>query len=100
VYNILLDFPTSHAQFLADFRKRLKAIPRISGQKIVVVMDGIVSNPGWVMPWEEMVKICKEEGAISLVDGAHCIGQQKLDLAKSDPDFFVTVSDRVFGVKH
>ena len=30
---------------------------------------------------------------LSLVDGAHSIGQQKLDVKAGDPDFLLTVSD-------
>lgn len=44
------------------------------------------------MPWERMVQVCKEEGVISLVDGAHAIGQIKLDLSSADPDFFISVN--------
>lgn len=58
---------------------------------MIAVIDSIVSNPGWVLPWEEMVKICKKENVISIIDGAHSIGQQKIDLEASDPDYFVTV---------
>jgi len=54
------------------------------------VIDGIISNPGWVLPWMDMVKICKEEGVMSVIDGAHSIGQEKLNLKESDPDFFVS----------
>jgi cysteine sulfinate desulfinase/cysteine desulfurase-like protein len=44
------------------------------------------------MPWEGLVEICKEEKVWSIVDAAHCIGQIEVDLSKSQPDFWVSVS--------
>jgi hypothetical protein len=45
-----------------------------------------------VLPWERMVDVCQRYGVLSLVDGAHSIGQRKVDVGKSKCDFFVTVS--------
>lgn len=61
--------------------------------KVVAVLDAIVSLPGMLLPWEDMVRICREEGVWSVVDAAHAIGQQpgiNLDVVK--PDFWVAVS--------
>jgi selenocysteine lyase/cysteine desulfurase len=77
---------------LGKFRKQLTDIPRHKGQTIVAVIDAIASNPGVLLPWEEMARICKEEGVYSLIDAAHAIGQISLDLSVSQPDFFVSVS--------
>ncbi|CAE6409609.1 unnamed protein product [Rhizoctonia solani] len=85
-----LAFPISHKVILDKFRQKLKDIPRHDGQTIVAVIDALVSNPGVVLPWEALAKICKEEGVYSLVDGAHAIGQIPLDMTVSDPDFFVS----------
>ncbi len=43
-------------------------------------------------PWEEIVKLCKKYGALSLVDAAHAIGQILTDVKKADCDFWVAVS--------
>ncbi|KAG8704522.1 hypothetical protein FRC08_002188 [Ceratobasidium sp. 394] len=88
--NIPLTFPTTHAAIVDKLRQQLRNIPRHDGRIVVVVLDAIVSVPGVLLPWEAMVEVCKEEGAYSLVDGAHAIGQIRLDLAASQPDFFVT----------
>jgi selenocysteine lyase/cysteine desulfurase len=90
--NIPLIFPTTHAKIVEMLRQRLKGISRHEGQIIVVAIDAIASNPGVVLPWEDMVKVCKEEEVYSVVDAAHAIGQISLNLAASQPDFFVTVS--------
>lgn len=45
------------------------------------------------MPWQEMVKISKEEGIWSVVDAAHSIGQEPgINLDQAQPDFWVSVS--------
>lgn len=56
----------------------------------VVVVDSIASVPGVAYPWEDVVRLCHKYGALSLVDGAHSIGQHAVDVKKADPDFFVT----------
>lgn len=57
----------------------------------MAIIDGIISVPGVRIPWEEMVKICRENEVYSLVDGAHVIGQIPLDVQQADPDFFISV---------
>jgi len=44
-----------------------------------------------VLPWEKVVEVCRKYGVLSLVDGAHSIGQHKVDVGASKCDFFVTV---------
>ena len=43
------------------------------------------------MPWEDIVRLCKKYGVMSLVDAAHAIGQMKIDVKRAEPDFLVTV---------
>ena len=98
--DLLFSPPTTHAQLLSTFRAGLKAlkaahpdtpftdVPPLSpgghgehekekaGNKIVAVIDSIVSNPGVLLPWQEMVAVCREEGVWSVVDAAHSIGQE------------------------
>ena len=49
-----------------------------------------------MLPWEELVAICKKEGIWSVVDGAHSIGQHPVDLSKTLPDFWVSVSSYIY----
>ncbi|KAI9020957.1 pyridoxal phosphate-dependent transferase [Phycomyces nitens] len=62
------------------------------------VMDGISSVPGVVFPFEQVVKLMKEHRILSLVDGAHCIGQIPLDIRRADPDFFLSNCHKWFFV--
>lgn len=56
----------------------------------LALYDAITLTPGVRLPFEELTRICKENDVISVVDGAHSIGQIELDLSKVQPDFFVT----------
>lgn len=91
VSQFVIQFPTTHADIITQFRDHLRSFPRTEGQKIVAVIDSIASNPGVLLPWQEMVKICKEEGVWSVIDAAHSIGQEETNLGESQPDFWVSV---------
>lgn len=89
---ITLQFPTSHAALVARLRAHLRALPRRSPtQKVVVIVDSIVCNPGVVLPWAAMVCVCRAEGVLSVVDAAHALGQVRVDLRAVRPDFWVSV---------
>jgi hercynylcysteine S-oxide lyase len=94
-----LAFPTTRSAILSEFRDHLRSLPRSGpSQKIVAVIDGIISNPGILLPWKEMVTICKEEGVWSVIDAAHSIGQEVgINLGEAKPDFWVSVSNIVYG---
>ncbi|KAI5119107.1 hypothetical protein M0805_007855 [Coniferiporia weirii] len=86
-----LEFPTTVSDILKRFRAHLKGIPRQSGRKVVAVIDAIVSVPGALLPWKEMVGICKEEDVISVIDAAHSIGQEvNISLKVANPDFWIS----------
>ncbi|KAJ7058023.1 pyridoxal phosphate-dependent transferase [Mycena amicta] len=86
-----IQWPISHADIVAGYREHLRAIPRHAGQKVVALIDSVTSVPGALMPWQALVKLCKEEGIYSVIDGAHSIGQEpNIDLGAADPDFWVS----------
>lgn len=84
-------FPTTPEALITLFREHIKNLERKPGSKAVAIIDGIISVPGVRLPWEEMVKICRENDVISLVDGAHMIGQVPIDVQRADPDYLITV---------
>ncbi|KAJ7757543.1 PLP-dependent transferase [Mycena metata] len=78
VSELVLHFPTTPAEVIARFREHLRRLPRKTNQKIVAIVD-------------KLVQVCKDEGALSLIDAAHSIGQEpNLDMSKADPDFWVS----------
>ncbi|KAE9400171.1 PLP-dependent transferase [Gymnopus androsaceus JB14] len=93
-------FPTSHAEIITNWRAYLRSLNESRSAtasklgrrpKIVAIIDSMISNPGVLLPWKEMVKICKEEDIWSVVDAAQSIGQENnLNVAEADPDFWVT----------
>ncbi|KAG8956083.1 hypothetical protein FRC03_010973, partial [Tulasnella sp. 419] len=87
---IELTFPTTAEAIIKQLREHLQSLEDAYDQKVVVVLDAIISNPGIILPWEEMVKVCREERAWTVVDAAHAIGQIDVDLGKSQPDFWVS----------
>ncbi len=52
--------------------KRLKRLPPEAGK--LVVLEGVYSMLGDAAPLKEMVRICKKNGAMTLVDEAHSMG--------------------------
>lgn len=64
---------------------------REEGLKVrAAVFDTIHSVPGVRFPFERFVAICRDEGILSVIDGAHGIGQIPLDMNTLQPDFLVS----------
>nr|AOR51838.1 PLP-dependent aminotransferase [Phaffia rhodozyma] len=92
VHIIPLTFPMAHAEIVSLTESAVKKLNEQGPGKVrLVLVDAIASNPGIVLPWREVAKIAKKHQALCIVDGAHLIGQQPIDL--SDPetcDFFIS----------
>ncbi|KAJ5225976.1 hypothetical protein N7468_007201 [Penicillium chermesinum] len=77
-----------------ELEKRFREVVRKAreeGLKVkAAVFDIIVSNPGLRFPFERFIRVCREEGILSVIDGAHGIGHIKLDMSILQPDFFVS----------
>ncbi|KAI0787793.1 PLP-dependent transferase [Fomes fomentarius] len=107
------DFPITHAQILDIFRTKLHEFkqqhantqftdvpplspgytedPAARRNKIVAVLDSITANPGALMPWQEMVRVAREEGVWTVIDAAHSIGQEpNINLSEAKPDFWLS----------
>ncbi|KAJ3555960.1 hypothetical protein NP233_g12087 [Leucocoprinus birnbaumii] len=88
---LTLLFPTTPSSIISSFRAHIQSLPKKQGKKRVAIIDSIISNPGAYIPWQELVKICREEGVWSVVDAAHSIGQeQDIDLSEVMPDFWTS----------
>jgi selenocysteine lyase/cysteine desulfurase len=83
---ITLSYPITNESVLLDLTNFLEKHPNAS----LACMEHITSPTGIVFPISEIIKICRNHGVLSLIDGAHGIGQVNLKLNELDPDFYVT----------
>ncbi|KAL0095145.1 pyridoxal phosphate-dependent transferase [Phycomyces blakesleeanus] len=84
-----LNYPLSDSQVVQVIKETITKQANPERFRLCV-MDGISSVPGVVFPFEKVVKLLKEYKILSLVDGAHCIGQIPLNIRHADPDFFLS----------
>ncbi|RMZ87739.1 hypothetical protein DV736_g5030, partial [Chaetothyriales sp. CBS 134916] len=82
--------PCTHPDILNAFSQTISRIIYDGYTPKVAVFDTIVSIPGVRFPFERLTRMCKEYGILSVVDGAHGVGQIPLDLSQLDADFFVS----------
>lgn len=89
-----LHFPLTHEEIIEKFKAVLaspEAQPAGPNNKRVAIIDSIISNPGVLLPWKDLVKIAKEENVWSVVDAAHSIGQElDINLKEAQPDFWTS----------
>jgi len=87
---ILLEYPKTDEQILQDFQATIDAI-KASGRKPKLAMfDTISSMPAMRLPFERLTESCRRNNIFSLIDGAHSVGQIKIDLKSLQPDFYVS----------
>lgn len=65
---VRLAYPVSHADVLRGTEEAIKEANKAGGGKIrLALVDAISSNPGVVVPWEELVKLYRSEGILRCV---------------------------------
>ena len=89
-HKITYDFPISHETLVQKFRTAIADIRAEGKNAKIAVFDTVVSSPGFRFPFEDLVRTCREEDVLSLVDGAHGVGMIPLDLGMLRPDFFTS----------
>ena len=83
-------YPCKDEEIVERFRIAVRDMKKEGQRAYVAIFDTVTSLPGVRVPWETLCKVCREEGILSLVDGAHGIGHVELDLKGVSPDFFVS----------
>lgn len=89
-HQVPLTYPLSDDQVVDAYEAAFKEIKAQGKNPKIAIFDTLVSNPGLRMPFERLTELCRANGVLSMVDGAHSVGQLPLDLTKLDPDFFVS----------
>lgn len=89
---IEIEYPIEDDEIVERFRDMVGMVNRDGSQKVkIALFDTVVAFPGVRMPWEALVKACRELGVLSLIDGAHGIGHIDLTgLGEVGPDFFTS----------
>ena len=84
------EFPTSSQDIVSRFEATVAQIKAEGLRPRLAVLETVVSIPAVRMPFEELVRVCRREGIMTLVDGAHSVGQFPVNLNELQADFFVT----------
>lgn len=85
-----IEYPIEDEEIVRRFREAVGECEKAGKRARVAIFDVVTSMPGVRFPFEEMIKVCKELGVLSLVDGAQGIGMVDLHLGELEPDFFVS----------
>ena len=89
--NVAVEYPINDDVLISQFKKAIESVNSSKRQRVkVAIFDTVSSLPGVRVPWERLVEVCREEKILSLVDGAHGVGQIDLGLSKVQPDFFTS----------
>lgn len=89
---IQLDYPLNDAQVVTLFEAAVKQSKGEGKRPRAAVMDVVSSIPGVRFPFEKLVAVCRDEGILSIIDGAQGIGMVDLTHVGTEvkPDFFLS----------
>ncbi|KAI0110640.1 PLP-dependent transferase [Hypoxylon sp. NC0597] len=87
---ILITYPLEDDEVITALKDAISKSKSDGKRARICVFDTVSSLPAVRLPFEEITKVCREEGILSLVDGAQGLGMIDIDLEALDPDFFVS----------
>ncbi|MGB0851178.1 MAG: aminotransferase class V-fold PLP-dependent enzyme, partial [Bacteroidia bacterium] len=91
---VLIDLDYSGKDNLKILKKSL------TNKTKVVMLSHITCTTGMILPAKKIVKLCRENRIISVIDGAQAFGAIPIDLGDINPDFYVTSGHKwLFGPK-
>ncbi|KAI1383749.1 PLP-dependent transferase [Hypoxylon trugodes] len=95
---IQIDYPQEDEEIVTTLKNTIEDCVKDGKRARICIFDIVSSLPAVRFPFEEVTKLCKEKGVLSLIDGAQGIGMIDLDLRALDPDFFVSNFHKWFYV--
>lgn len=85
--SIDINYPDdTNTDIVNKYRKAIDDNP----QTVMCLFDTVSSMPAAVLPYNQLVSLCREKEVLSFIDGAHSIGLIPVSLRHTRPDFFVT----------
>ncbi|OTB03835.1 hypothetical protein M426DRAFT_321332 [Hypoxylon sp. CI-4A] len=87
---IRVTYPLEDDEVLAALRGAIEDSKKDGKRARLCLFDTMSSLPAVRLPFEEITKLCRDAGILSVVDGAQGVGMMELDLSALDADFFVT----------
>ncbi|KAI9199327.1 pyridoxal phosphate-dependent transferase [Polychytrium aggregatum] len=90
VIDVPVEYPISDDDLVGRVEQAILDEQRLGGSVFAASLDAITSVPGVIVPFGRLCALCRKYDVLSVVDGAHAIGQIELDLAATEPDFFFT----------
>ncbi len=69
----------------------------LSDKTKLVAFSGMVNATGVINPYEELISLAKEVGALTLLDAAQLIHHKKIEVEKWDCDFMVFSGHKIFS---
>ncbi|KAG9303972.1 hypothetical protein G9A89_005882 [Geosiphon pyriformis] len=88
---IEVNYPISNKDLIGRIVKNIEDEKRKPNSRIkLALIDAISSLPGVVVPFQQIIPLLRKHNILSVIDGAHSIGQIPLNLKTLDPDFFAT----------
>ncbi|MBM2814667.1 MAG: Aminotran 5 protein [Ignavibacteria bacterium] len=61
---------------------------QLSTHTKAIIIDHITSSTALIFPVDEIVRICRERGILTAIDGAHATGMIDLNISQINPDFY------------
>lgn len=81
-------------RFLPAYHEPEKLLDRLNGllneRTRLVAISHVLSATGRILPVAEIARVAHQNGSLLLVDGAHAVGQMRVDLKELDCDFYTT----------
>ncbi|KAI1440380.1 PLP-dependent transferase [Annulohypoxylon stygium] len=87
---VRLTYPLEDEEVITALQDAIHASIQSKKRARVCLFDTVSSLPSVRLPFEQITKVCREAGILSLIDGAQGIGMIDIDLEALDPDFFVS----------
>ncbi|KAI2464282.1 PLP-dependent transferase [Annulohypoxylon bovei var. microspora] len=87
---IRLTYPLEDDEVIAALKDAIENSAKAGKRARLCVFDTVSSLPAVRLPFEQITRVCREAGVLSLIDGAQGVGMIDIDLEAFDPDFFVS----------